>query len=39
MQQFPREESVTGTSSKQLVACQELQISTPWLNSQAYFTQ
>ena len=31
-------EGVAGSCSKHLAACQEFQISTPWINSQAYFT-
>ena len=38
MQWFSREEGVAGSCSKHLAACQEFQISTSWINSQAYFT-
>ena len=38
MQWFSREESVADSCSKHLVACQEFQISTPWINSHTYFT-
>lgn len=38
MQWFLRGESVASSCSKHLVALQEFQISTPWINSHANFT-